>query len=76
MGTGYPGCEDRVPRHPAAPRALPGHRPDRQPVSLRLPNSYIREMFVTTQPLEPTLIWDLPFLTERAKRVFGLPVPA
>jgi hypothetical protein len=42
-------------------------------------------MFVTTQPLEPTLIWDVPFLTEQAKRdilgcngmrLFGLPVPA
>ncbi|HSR23416.1 MAG TPA: amidohydrolase family protein, partial [Candidatus Eisenbacteria bacterium] len=88
------------------------------PLLKRLPSSYIRDMFFTTQPFErlddpahmravfemmsgetqllyssdyphqdfdlPTLIWDLPFLSDEAKRgilggnairLFGLPVP-
>ena len=93
-------------------------RSSEAPLLKRLPSSYIRDMFFTTQPFErlddpahmravfemmsgetqllyssdyphqdfdlPTLIWDLPFLSEEAKRgilggnairLFGLPVP-
>jgi uncharacterized protein len=93
-------------------------RSSEAPLLKRLPSSYIREMFFTTQPFEqlddmehvravfemmsgetqllyssdyphqdfdlPTLVWDLPFLSEQAKRgilggnamrLFGLPLP-